>query len=311
MVSKTKKSSSFQSAKGPIPYNMTNDYVFRIVLQQDLDARNGLIGSLLHMKPEEILHTTVLNPIDPGKSVRDKEIRMDVRVELMDHAFIDLEMQTTTDHGNWISRSLTYLCREYDSLEHGDDYKNAYPVYQFAFLDFTLFKDHPEFYATYRMRNVRDGYSYSDKLSLCVIELNHIDLATEEDRRYGIDQWARLFKATTWEEMKMIAHGNAAMISASETIYLSNEDYNILKVARERADFLREQAYIAKHTKELEQELSEKNAEIDNQKAEIAEKDAKLDSQKAEIVEKDAEIESQKAEIECLRAEIAGMKSGS
>ena len=169
MASQSNQSISFLFAKGPIPYNMTNDYVFRIVLQENPDARKGLIGSLLHLRPEEILSATVLNPIDPGRSVNDKEIRMDVRVELNNHMFIDLEMQTTSDHGNWRSRALTYLCREYDSLEHGDDYKDAHPVYQFAFLDFTLFKEHPEFYASYRMRNMRDSYVYCDTFTLCVI----------------------------------------------------------------------------------------------------------------------------------------------
>ena len=30
-------------------------------------------------------------------------------------------------------------------------------------------------------------------------------LATKEDKKWHIDEWARLFKATTWEELKMIA----------------------------------------------------------------------------------------------------------
>ena len=38
----------------------------------------------------------------------------------------------------------------------------------------------------------------SDKLSISVVDLTRIDLATEEDLRYEIDKWAKLFKATTW-----------------------------------------------------------------------------------------------------------------
>jgi predicted RNase H-like nuclease (RuvC/YqgF family) len=34
-----------------------------------------------------------------------------------------------------------------------------------------------------------------------VLDLNQINLATEEDKRYQIDRWARLFKATTWDEL--------------------------------------------------------------------------------------------------------------
>lgn len=36
-----------------------------------------------------------------------------------------------------------------------------------------------------------------------------INLAAEEDKAWEIDYWARLFKATTWEEIKMIAKQNA------------------------------------------------------------------------------------------------------
>ena len=32
---------------------------------------------------------------------------------------------------------------------------------------------------------------------LYVIELNHTEMATEEDKKHKIDTWAKLFKATT------------------------------------------------------------------------------------------------------------------
>ena len=60
---------------------------------------------------------------------------------------------------------------------------------------------------------------YSDKLCLSVVDLTHIDLATEEDKRYHIDQWAALFKAATWEEIKMIARQNDYLQEASKAHY--------------------------------------------------------------------------------------------
>ena len=41
---------------------------------------------------------------------------------------------------------------------------------------------------------------YSDKFTLSVVNLKHIELATEEDKAYRIDYWAALFKAKTWED---------------------------------------------------------------------------------------------------------------
>ena len=43
-----------------------------------------------------------------------------------------------------------------------------------------------------------------------MLDLTHIELATEEDKRYGIDHWASLFKAGTWEELKAMAKENIA-----------------------------------------------------------------------------------------------------
>ncbi|MCR5405097.1 MAG: hypothetical protein K6E91_14945, partial [Butyrivibrio sp.] len=75
-----------------------------------------------------------------------------------------------------------------------------------------------------------------------VVELNHEELLIAEDIAYGIDKWVRLFKAKTWEELKMIAQENEYLSSAVESAYLSNNDKNILRVARDRDDFIRMQA---------------------------------------------------------------------
>lgn len=71
-----------------------------------------------------------------------------------------------------------------------------------GFLDYTLFLDYPEFYAAYKLTNVKNRNIYSDNFVLNVVDLSRIDLATDEDRKYHIDDWAKLFKAATWEEIK-------------------------------------------------------------------------------------------------------------
>ena len=230
------QASSFSDfpSHGKIRYNMTNDYLFRLILQQNENVLRGLLCSLLHLSPADISELLILNPIRLGDAVTDKEFRMDVRLLLNSSQTLNLEMQVE-NLGNWVPRSLSYLCREYDSLDHGQDYTAATSVHQIAFLDYTLFKKHPEFYATYRMRNVRDGYTYSSQFTLSVVELNHSSLATKEDCRYGIDLWARLFKAATWEELRMlITDQNAALSDAAKAILQSNEEYNVRKVLRER-----------------------------------------------------------------------------
>ena len=88
---------------------------------------------------------------------------------------------------NWRNRSLFYLCRSYDQLDHGQEYDSIQPVIHIGFLDYTLFPESPEFYATYKLINVKNYKIYSDSFTLSVIDLSRIDLATDEDRKYKID----------------------------------------------------------------------------------------------------------------------------
>lgn len=74
------------------------------------------------------------------------------------------------------------------------------PAYHIGFLDFNLSGLTPEFFATYRMKNLKNHEIYSDKFTLSAVNLNCIELATAEDKQYSIDYWASLFKAATWEE---------------------------------------------------------------------------------------------------------------
>ena len=69
----------------------------------------------------------------------------------------------------------------------GEDYLGAKPVFHIGFLDFDLKHLSPEFYATFKLLNVKNHEIYSDKFILSVVNLNQIALATEEDRKYGID----------------------------------------------------------------------------------------------------------------------------
>jgi hypothetical protein len=55
----------------------------------------------------------------------------------------------------WPERSLSYLCRSFDQLRTGEKYANAGPAIHIGFLDFTPFPEHPEFYASYKLLNVK------------------------------------------------------------------------------------------------------------------------------------------------------------
>ena len=45
---------SYEMASGPIAYNMTNDYMFRAILQKNEFVLRGLIGALLPLDPADV-----------------------------------------------------------------------------------------------------------------------------------------------------------------------------------------------------------------------------------------------------------------
>ncbi len=229
-------SSEFQSASGPIDYQMTNDYMFHAVLQKNPKVLKSLICSLLDLHPDDIRSIQILNPINLGASIDNKTFILDINILFNNNTLINLEMQVK-NLPNWEDRSLSYLCRAFDQLQKGMDYAAAKPAVHISILNFTPFPDLPEFYASYKLLNEKNHQIYSDKFSLRMLDLTCIHLATPHDLACRLDCWARLFKAATWEEIKMIAEHNADLLEASETLYTLNADYMIRKQCEARADY--------------------------------------------------------------------------
>ena len=180
------------------------------------------------------------------------------------------------NEGNWTDRSLSYLCRSYDSLYHGQKYTQALPVLHIGFLDYTLFKDAPEFYVTYKMMNVKSHQLYSDKLRVSVVDLSHIELATEEDKFYGTDHWAALFKAGTWEELKAMAKENKAYEEAAKTMFRLSSDEYVQEQCRRREEYYQQIRTYEKNLADKDATIAEQNATIAEQSATIADMEAKI-----------------------------------
>ena len=266
---------SFETATGSIDYPFTNDYMFRAILQKDKQVLKALIAALLHLKKESIHDVAITNPIELGAAISDKDFILDIRVNLNNEQLIDLEMQMSNEY-NWSERSISYAARSFDQLNSGEEYKEVLPVHSIGFLNFTLFEDQPDFFATYELRNKKTGHLYSSKFSIHVLDLTRIDLATAEDQNYEIDRWAKLFKAKTWEELRMIAKNNPDLLQASNHLYTVNADEIIRQQARARADAEFWERNKNAKIKQLEDTIIEQDNTIaENQKL-LAEKDAEL-----------------------------------
>ena len=270
-----------QHATGEIKYGGTNNYMFQAFLQENNEALQNLICSVLHLDPSSVVSIEITNPILLGKFVENKTFILDIKALMNNQTVINLEMQIEDQH-NWPERSLGYLCRSFDNLNTGDEYRTVKPAIHIGFLDFHLFKDAPEFHAVYKLLNTKNLHSYTDRFSLHVIDLKHIDLATEEDKAYQTDVWAAFFKAKTWEEMRMLAEKKPGLQSSVETLYQLNSDEQI----RETLDRFvraqrREQGYLDT----------------------ISEQQERISSQENTISSLEQEVAALRAELEALRAQ--------
>ena len=213
-----------------------------------------------------------------GTAINDKTFILDIRISLNDNDVINLELQVINQH-NWVERSLSYLCRAFDSLLIGDSYLEVKPVTQIGLLNFTLFPEHPEFYATYQLLNVKDYSLYSDKLRLSVLDLTRIDLATEEDRSCQLDCWARFFKATTWEELHMLAQNNETIGEAASTVYKLTQEERIRMECEAREDYYRTQRdmqLMMKRSTEKLEKLTAENEVLSNENEALSNENDRL-----------------------------------
>ena len=296
MKTTTNFTPALQQASGSFPYDLTNDYLFRILFQKNQEALKGLLISLLHLNPDDVSSAIITNPIEIGDDIMAKEFILDINVILNGYRQVDLEMQVVNYH-DWPERSLNYLCRLFNSLNKGDDYSATLPAIQIGILDFTPFPENPSFYSKNLMMDTETHHVYSSKFAIHVLDLKQVNNASSEDKHWGLDNWAKLFKAATWEDVKMIAANNKYLTEAANTMHELYSDREMRRQMENREDFIRRQ--------KRDQRMLKDQADIIAEQAdEIAEKDSALARQADEIAKKDSTIEQLLAEIAALKKSL-------
>lgn len=301
----------YENATGKIDYTLTNNYMFHVILQENKLVLKGLISSLLHLPLEDIASVEIKNPIKPGAAIDMKEFILDLCITLNNSAELNLEMQVNNLY-NWPDRSLSYLCRTFDSLCRGEDYRLTKPAIHIGILDFTLFPSEPEFYATYKLLNIKSHKIFNDKFILSVLSLRQIEQATDEDKEWGLDTWAKFFAAKTWKDIKMIAKNNEILTSASKSLYEYNSDWLVREQCRAREDFENHELTMHLMLEQTNQKLTEtehalaktehalaeKNQALAETEHALAEKNQVLAKTEQALAEKDALIASLQAKID-------------
>ena len=286
-------SEALKKATGIIPYTFLNDYMFRVILQKHKNVLRSIVCACLKLDAGDVQDIVVQNPIELGEAIDDKTFILDINVLLNNNTIINLEMQVL-DLKDWPERSLSYLARSYDNVAKGDEYINVKPVYHIGFLNYTIFLEYPEFFAKYRMMNIKNHNVYTTKFNLYVVDLTKIELATQEDVDTGLVYWTQVFKAKTWEELRQMAERNQELQEATEALYVYNQDEIVKEKCRARQDYYNHERGTQKRLEEArlaleesEAELVKSNVVIENQK-ELLKKSVKLLAESQHISEEEA-----------------------
>lgn len=152
-----------------------------------------------------------------------------------------IEMQVSKQK-YWKERSLTYLCKTFDNLDSGQDYYDVVPALQISILDFDLFKDVEELCSKYYLMNVNPEYHncYSDRFGILILNLHQVnnEKVIQKEGKSELYQWAKLFKAKSWEELRMLAEKNEAIDECVYTMAQLSEDDKIRMQCEARKDQL-------------------------------------------------------------------------
>ena len=70
----------WNKVSGTIPYPLTNDYLFRVVVQGHERVLRAIVCSMLSLREEDIQSIRITNPIVPGESMDEKEYILDIHL---------------------------------------------------------------------------------------------------------------------------------------------------------------------------------------------------------------------------------------
>lgn len=286
---------------GKLAYSLTNDYLFKVILQNNEDILRALLGSLLGLPQESIQSVIIMNTIDPGATIHNKETILDIKLVLNHQQVLNLEMQVKNEY-NWPERSLTYLCRSFDQIQKGRNYGTAFPTHHISILGFSLNGTPKQFYSHYCMMEQRTHHIYTDKFRLSVLDLTQAALATEPDRQLGLDLWATAFRATNWEEFQMLAEKDPLFEKVSDALYIVLENKMLADQIRRQWEAEADE----KRRKENEQRLIRKQKRMEAEQKRMAADQKRMKEDKVRMQEDKVRME---AEINSLRLELAKAKS--
>lgn len=198
------------------------DFAFKEIME-DEKARIGFLCAVLHLDPQDVKETHILNSHLRKVHENDKLGILDVRILMNNNTEIDTEIQLS-ELAVWSDRALFYAAKMYtDQIEQGQKYDVLKKCVSISILDFKLFKSEPCFYSCFHIREDSRGFLYTDKMEFHVIELPKLPPELKEDCT-DLELWAKFINAEQKEEFDMLAGMNPYIDSAYKKLQIISQD---------------------------------------------------------------------------------------
>ncbi len=199
------------------------DFVLKMLMENE-KVRKYFISDVLNIPPEEIKSVQVSNPFLWKRHIRHKLGILDVLLILNNDKKINIELQVKMVK-NWDKRVLFYTSKMFtEDLLAGQNYQKLKKCISISLLDFNLDKE-PRYHRIYRLRD-EEGSVFSDLFEIHIIESKTgfyypnsiIELRKKLNGNGRMDDWIRLFNATTEEDLDMIKTKNPGVQEAVNEI---------------------------------------------------------------------------------------------
>lgn len=196
--------------------SLKHDYVFKEVFRNET-VRRHFVSDVLGIPLEEIRSVRLHNTFLWTQHKTQKQGILDVLLILNDNGRINIELQIRLQ-AYWDRRSLFYLAKIFTAeLLRGENYHKLQRCIGINILNFNL-DDDSEYHKVYRLRD-GTGREFSDMIEVHIIELNK--------RLSGIgqtDEWIKLFRARTEEELNMLGNQtkNPGILEAIKELSVMN-----------------------------------------------------------------------------------------
>ena len=196
--------------------SLRQDYSFKEVFRNET-VRKYFISDVLEIPLEEIRSVRLHDTFLWTRHKKQKQGILDVLMVLNNEKKINIELQIRRE-ADWDKRSMFYLAKMFVAdLLRGENYHELQKCIGISILDFNL-DNVPEYHKIYRIRD-NTGRDYSDMIEIHVIELRK--------KLYGLDQtdeWIRLFRVNTKEELDMLRGQtkNPGILEAIKEINIMN-----------------------------------------------------------------------------------------